>query len=535
MLVLALIGVNFWGSVQFNTFIQTTEEDQIPEILNISTAVQQIHEANSEVYAAILSNNPTRIQSLVDASRKEIEAALEKIGTYTSGIHPDSEKELIQRLSVEVKDWSTEMQKLMAFSQANTPDADQQAADLLAQDPDKALIEDLSKVVELNEREANETKDQAGHNFQTVIIATIGFAFAVLAVIFTVLWLLSRSVIKMTNDIERLNAETSKALSDNNRRFGESASIRLKAITAQLDATTMQQASRSYQQASSVGEVTNSLNELGETSRQIAINAKQVDSVARETFVRTSSVGEATRLAIQSTEQGQLAVASSISAIEEVREGITNLAQQLIALTGRSKQINSIISLIKTIADETHLLALNAAIESAGAGNSGQRFGVVASEVKNLADRSLEATFEVSQIVNEFQGAIATAVLASEETRKRTYGAVDRSIQAGQTIIELGQVVTTTAQSTAQIEEMVKQAVVLSEEINFATQQQNSAVRQIISTMEGIEVMAQENASSVSQISNTIGQIDQISGQLKEALGGNKLTFLTDQTETLAA
>src|SRR5439155_21875221 len=123
---------------------------------------------------------------------------------------------------------------------------------------------------------------------------------------------------------------------------------------------------------------------------------------------------------------------SSIQSIEDVRNGITGLAERLMILTERSRQIGSIIALIQEIADETHLLALNAAIESAGAGESGRRFAVVATEVKSLADRSLEATKEVSQVITELQGAVAGAVLASEETRKKTFGAVELSYQAGQ-------------------------------------------------------------------------------------------------------
>lgn len=72
---------------------------------------------------------------------------------------------------------------------------------------------------------------------------------------------------------------------------------------------------------------------------------------------------------------------------------ISGLAERLMKLAERSRQISTIISIIRVISAETHLLALNVAIESAGAGGAaGRRFEVVANEVKSLVDRSLEAT-----------------------------------------------------------------------------------------------------------------------------------------------
>lgn len=311
--------------------------------------------------------------------------------------------------------------------------------------------------------------------------------------------------------------ETTEQLIQTNQ-FGQQVSFSLSTIVSELNATSRQQASGAQEQAAAVMEVTSSLTELGETARQIAANSNRVSVAASDGLYSAGRVKEATQRATNTADRGQVAVDSSIRAIEDVRNGITGLAERLMILTERSKQISSIIALIKEIADETHLLALNAAIESAGSGENGRRFAVVASEVKSLADRSLEATTEVTQVINELQGAVAAAVLASEETRKKTFGAVERSYQAGQVITELGQVVDETTVSSAQIVDAVQQVATLAEEIRLATQQQESAIRQIIGTMESVGMVAQENASAVTQVSETVGRIDNLSLKLKEAL-----------------
>ncbi|MEI6046949.1 MAG: methyl-accepting chemotaxis protein [Chloroflexota bacterium] len=326
-------------------------------------------------------------------------------------------------------------------------------------------------------------------------------------------------------ETERRSQQLSEAyqLMMQSNQSGKQVSGSLSAIVAELNATSRQQASGAQEQAAAVMEVSTSLTELGETARQIAANAGQVSKVAETSLAKAIQVQEIAQRATTTADRGEEAVSSSIHAIEDVRNGITSLAERLMILTERSKQIGSIIALIKEIADETHLLALNAAIESAGAGENGRRFGVVASEVKSLADRSLEATSEVTQVIQELQGAVAAAVLSSEETRKKTFGAVERSYQAGQVISELDMVVDETTASSSQIVGAIQQVATLAEEIRLATQQQDSAIRQIISTIESLGVVSQETAGAVTQVAETVTRIDLLSNELKEALEGINL------------
>jgi methyl-accepting chemotaxis protein len=337
-------------------------------------------------------------------------------------------------------------------------------------------------------------------------------------------WYLQVNIGKVLGEVHSQLVELTKFNEDRElkRRAGEEVSLYLNSMTAQLSQVTVEQSGRSQQQASSVVEITTSLNELGKTSRQIAANSEQVAHAADYGLQSSHRVREVSLRANTTAGRGQEAVSSSIRSIEEVRQGITDLAERLKVLTERSRQIVSIVGFIREISDETHLLALNAAIESAGSSQQSQRFGVVAAEVKSLADRTLEATREVEQVIGELQGAVAEAVLASEETSKKTFGAVERSYQAGEVITELGQVVDEAALKAVEILEAVQKVFNLSEEISLATRQQDSAVRQIIASMEGIGMVAQENASAVLQITTTVSQIDNLSTQLREVLNSNQ-------------
>ncbi len=90
----------------------------------------------------------------------------------------------------------------------------------------------------------------------------------------------------------------------------------------------------------------------------------------------------------------------------DMENGLNEAGRQVQALTGRSREINSIVELIAGIAAQTNLLALNAAIEAARAGEAGRGFAVVAGEVRQLAEKSAEATREIVARIGEVQASI---------------------------------------------------------------------------------------------------------------------------------
>ncbi|MBN1484932.1 MAG: methyl-accepting chemotaxis protein [Chloroflexia bacterium] len=266
-------------------------------------------------------------------------------------------------------------------------------------------------------------------------------------------------------------------------------SNQLSASATDLSLTSRQQASGSSQQASAITEVSSTIEEMGYAARQIAQSAENVAQVAERTL---EAVG-----------RGQTAMDESVAAIEGIKRRVQELADKVLALGEHSQRIGEIIDIINDIADETHLLALNAAIESAGAGEYGRRFAVVAAEVKNLAHRAMESAKEVRGIIAVIQQATNASVMAAEEGLKETERGSLQVHRAGQAIEEIVLLSQQTTEAT--------------QEISLSTTQQRTASEQIVETMREIAEVANQTAEGSRQLAEAATMLSAIAERLQSA------------------
>jgi methyl-accepting chemotaxis protein len=253
----------------------------------------------------------------------------------------------------------------------------------------------------------------------------------------------------------------------------------ISSSAAEISAVAAQQAGGSREQASAITEVTTTVEELNQTAVQIAEAAASVAAAAEQALV--------------STNRGQEAVRDSIMSMALIKARVNDITTRILALSEQSQRISDVIDVINTIAAQTHILALNAAVESAGSGEMGQRFGVVAAEVKKLAQRSVAATKEVRGIVVQIQAATAAAVMATEEGLKETDHGVSLAHQSGD--------------ANDDIISMVERTAQLANAISLATQQQRTASEQVVATMREVAEVTQQAAGSSRQTLEAVNEL----------------------------
>ena len=207
----------------------------------------------------------------------------------------------------------------------------------------------------------------------------------------------------------------------------------------------------------------------------------------------------------------QMAVAGA-EQVEGLARSLENLAQTVglsvesaARLGERSREIDAIVELISEIAAQTNLLALNAAIEAARAGEQGRGFAVVADEVRKLAERTSNATRDISQRIEGVRGEVAGMIEGMSETRVRAGHSLDGAAQA--------------VEELRRVESNARQTLDLIRDIASATREQSAAGQDIARNIEQVAQLADTNEQLVSENSELSRYLSELAVQLTAALG----------------
>ncbi|HEY8207643.1 MAG TPA: ABC transporter substrate-binding protein [Myxococcaceae bacterium] len=158
-----------------------------------------------------------------------------------------------------------------------------------------------------------------------------------------------------------------------------------------------------------------------------------IDSVRR----RANETGHLARDVTATAERGQALVGDSVKGMYRVEETVRRAAEIVESLGGRSLEIGRIVDVIQEVADQTNLLALNAAIIASQAGEHGRAFGVVANEVRGLAERTARSTREIAGMVTGIREAVETAVELVKEGREQASTGVQLGDRAASALKEI--------------------------------------------------------------------------------------------------
>ena len=169
------------------------------------------------------------------------------------------------------------------------------------------------------------------------------------------------------------------------------------------------------------------------------------------------SCGFAADAAQETTAKARGTVVDTVAGINSIREVIRETEKRIKRLGERSQEISSVVNLINSIAERTHILALNASIHAASAGEAGRGFVVIADEVQRLAENAREATGLISSLVNNIQTETSETVTIMNNVISEVVVGTRLAEQAGVQMED-------TLQRTSELVNMVQQISVSSDQ-----------------------------------------------------------------------
>ncbi len=259
-----------------------------------------------------------------------------------------------------------------------------------------------------------------------------------------------------------------------------SATATLQSSSRQISGDSEQESESVQATAAAIEEITVSISHVADSSRE-ASNAAATGAKISESGVHT--------------------VHQAAAEMNSIATSISHSATLINGLNERARQISSIVGVIRDIADQTNLLALNAAIEAARAGEQGRGFAVVADEVRKLAERTGNATGEITAMIGDIQRETANAVSSMETGSAQASRGVQLAEEA--------------AASLAQVNAGSHDTRVRIEEIAEAMREQSAATTDIAQNLERISVMSETSNREVQNAILAINQLEKLAEQLR--------------------
>jgi methyl-accepting chemotaxis protein len=265
-----------------------------------------------------------------------------------------------------------------------------------------------------------------------------------------------------------------------------SAVGQVRSSSAELQSASNQQTTSAKEQATAMSEITTTINELLATSRQIADSARRVAQVAEQT--------------VAASRTGQESVESTRESISGIRRQVDQIVAHMLELGNKSQEIGQVLDIVQELAEQTNILAINATIEAAGAGEAGKRFGIVADEIRKLADRVGNSAKDIRTLIEDVRAAVNKTVMTTETGSK----AVDVGSR------QFGEVVDRFREITG----LVSTTTDASREIELSTKQQATAVEQVNVAVANVAQASRETEASSAQTLQTASQLATLSAAI---------------------
>ncbi len=522
----AIIFLLIFGIVSYAGFFR--QKSALDDIVNnryknyqtCASILIDLREVHSNIYKLMswISSNYDSKQIL--SFTEEQYATLKKVGNTIEQITKSSaltkeEKDRFLQTAEQIPKYQDLARQVLAQDVATASILMNQTDDLF-----QIMTKNLNELLALETKLSSAQYSSAGNTFKMVLIVSALVFLAAVVLSFGITLVMKSIILAPITDT--VNVIEDFARGDLTRRINIVADDEIGGMAKQFNAFADKLHSTISQVAESSNEVLSAANTLDTATTYMATGveeaAMQINSVAsasEEMSKTTSEIAHNCVVAVKSSEQasssantGQAVIDETIRVMNRINDRVKDSAEVIKNLGVRSDQIGEIVGLINDIADQTNLLALNAAIEAARAGEQGRGFAVVADEVRKLAERTSDATKEISETIQAMQTETKKAVSSMEEGVTEVSAGTSEAAKSGSALEEI-------LLQINKVTSEINQIAVASEEETSATDEIAANIQQISIAMQETAARIQDNARASSQLADLSKKLQGVVGQFK--------------------
>jgi methyl-accepting chemotaxis protein len=243
-------------------------------------------------------------------------------------------------------------------------------------------------------------------------------------------------------------------------------------------------------------------------AHMIAVAAEEMNQTISDIAKNAGESADASKEAMEIAESGKQITSISVKTIDELNASTLELSTMIEKLNKRAQEIGTIVTVIKGIADQTNLLALNAAIEAARAGEQGRGFAVVADEVRKLAERTIQATADISAEISAIQ-------TETNQTASSMAASSKGVTKAGGHIKNLNNVLDTIVESITQVRDQINQIATAVEEQSATASEVAVNIEETSNISKGMEKMADDVTGELQHLANIAAELDKATANIK--------------------